>query len=91
MVWENISKIEMSQCSNLPALPSQEEATTVVTTKISGVEKPTAGDTTTELAIETSLERNGDKQEEEDFEEVLSPPIIIPGPAEIEVQVWSRP
>ena len=80
----------MSQCSNLPALPSQEEATTVVTTKISGVEKSTAGHTTTELAIETSLETNGDKQEEEDFEEVLSPPIIIPGPAEIEVQVWSQ-
>ena len=75
----------------MPALPSQEEATTVVTTKISGVEKSTAGYTTTELAIETSLERNDDKQEEEDFEEVLSPPIIIPGPAEIEVQVWSRP
>ena len=53
------------------------------------MEKSTAGDTTTELAIETSLERNGDKQEEEDFEEVLSPPIIIPGPAEIEVKVWS--
>ena len=53
------------------------------------MEKSTADDATTEVAIETSLERNSDKQEE-DFEEAISRPILILGPEEIEAQVWSR-
>ena len=54
------------------------------------MEKSTADDITTEGATETSLERNGVKQEGEDFEEALSPPISIQVLEEAEVEVWSK-